>query len=290
MVWDDGCLYVAAELEEPNLWATLTQRDAVIFRDHDFEVFIDPDADTHQYYEFEMNALNTVWDLFLVRPYRDGGPAMNAWDIQGLRTAVRLYGTLNDPRDVDVGWTLEIAFPWAVLGQAAGRSVPPAEGDQWRANFSRVEWDMDAQDGAYRKRINPATGQPLPEHNWVWSPQGLINMHYPERWGIVQFSAEAPGTSGVSFSPDPLDADRDLLRRLYYAQREHHERYGTWAPSVRQLADRGLWSPAGDGDVEVVATPSGYEAFAVGPPDSGRARLSIDAAGRLFATQPHGQR
>ena len=25
------------------------------------------------------------------------------------------------------------------------------------------------------------------EDNWVWSPQGLVDMHVPERWGVVQF-------------------------------------------------------------------------------------------------------
>ena len=49
--------YVAAEMEEPHVWGTLTQHDAVIFQDNDFEVFIDPDGDNHEYYEFEINAL-----------------------------------------------------------------------------------------------------------------------------------------------------------------------------------------------------------------------------------------
>ena len=68
MLWDDDYFYFAAEMEEPDVWGTLTQRDAIIFYDNDFEVFIDPNGDTHEYYEFEMNALNTGWDLFLARP------------------------------------------------------------------------------------------------------------------------------------------------------------------------------------------------------------------------------
>ena len=43
-------------------------------------MFIDPDGDNHLYYEFEINALNTVWDLLLPKPYRDGGPALNGWE------------------------------------------------------------------------------------------------------------------------------------------------------------------------------------------------------------------
>ena len=56
ILWDDSNLYIAAELEEPNVWATLRQRDTIIFFDNDFEVFIDPDGDTQAYYELEVNA------------------------------------------------------------------------------------------------------------------------------------------------------------------------------------------------------------------------------------------
>ena len=58
MLWDDDSFYIGADLEEPDVWAALTERDAVIFQDNDFEVFIDPDGDTHEYYEFEINALS----------------------------------------------------------------------------------------------------------------------------------------------------------------------------------------------------------------------------------------
>ena len=119
MLWDDHYFYVAAELEEPHVWGTLTNHDAVIFHDPDFEVFIDPDGDSHDYYEFEMNALNSGWDLLLKKPYKDGGPALNEWEIPGLKTAVHINGTLNNPSDRDKGWTVEIAFPWKVLGELA---------------------------------------------------------------------------------------------------------------------------------------------------------------------------
>ena len=65
IAWDDDHLYIAAELEEPHLWATLADRDAILYREHDFEVFIDPDGDALDYYELEINALGTEFDLFL---------------------------------------------------------------------------------------------------------------------------------------------------------------------------------------------------------------------------------
>ena len=60
MAWDDDYFFVAARLEEPHVQATLTERDAVIWHDNDFEIFIDPDGDTHEYYELEINAFATV--------------------------------------------------------------------------------------------------------------------------------------------------------------------------------------------------------------------------------------
>jgi hypothetical protein len=182
MLWDENYFYIAAELEEPHVWATLTQHDAVIFQDNDFEVFIDPDGDTLNYYEFEINALNTGWDLLLDKPYKAGGKPSNAWEIPGLKTAVHINGTINNPADKDVGWTVEIAFPWKVLAQYSRQKAPPAEGDDWRVNFSRVEWLTEIIDGKYRKLPGKK------EDNWVWSPQGLVDMHVPEKWGFVQFT------------------------------------------------------------------------------------------------------
>ena len=95
MLWDDKYLYIAAELEEPNVTGTLTKHDSVIFKDNDFEVFIKPLPATESYYEFEINALNTGWDLFLPKPYSEDGKADNSWDIVGLKTAVAVQGTLN---------------------------------------------------------------------------------------------------------------------------------------------------------------------------------------------------
>src|SRR5579871_2726334 len=128
MLWDDDYFYIGARLEEPHVWATLTEHDSVIFQDNDFEVFIDPAGTNHNYAEFEINALNTGWDLLLRKPYRDGGKGDNSWEIPGLKTAVHVDGTLNDPRDQDRGWTVEIAFPWAVLGKLSRQSAPPHDG------------------------------------------------------------------------------------------------------------------------------------------------------------------
>jgi hypothetical protein len=235
MLWDKQYLYLAAELNEPDIRATLTDRDAVIFYDNDFEVFIDPDGDTHQFYEFEMNALNTVWDLLLIKPYRDGGPAINAWDIKGLKSAVAINGTLNKPGDTDKGWTVEIAFPWEVLKECAHKDAPPKSGDQWRINFSRVEWRTDVVDGKYTKTLDPKTGKSFPEDNWVWSPQGLINMHCPEMWGFVQFSDKRIGTGEDVFKFNPEENAKWVLRQIYYDEKKFFEKHNRYSSTLSEL-------------------------------------------------------
>jgi hypothetical protein len=170
MLWDNTYLYVGAELEEPDIKAKLTQHDSVIFHDNDFELFLKPPTGTPGYFEFEINALNTSWDLYLNKPYREHGKADNSWDIPSLKTAVALNGTLNDSTDTDQGWTVEIAIPWTSFTSRLP-VVPPKKGTEWRVNFSRVEWKA---------------GQPR-EDNWVWSPQGVINMHVPDKWGYLHF-------------------------------------------------------------------------------------------------------
>lgn len=219
MLWDTTFLYIAANLEEAHIWAQLTQRDTVIFYDNDFEVFIDPDGDTHQYYELEINAFGTVWDLFLDKPYRDDCRPLFFWDIGGLKKAVHIDGTLNTPGDRDNGWTVELALPWDVLKECANRAIPPNQGDQWRMNFSRVQWHTDVKNGRTVKQINPDSGKPKPEENWVWSPQGLIAMHYPEMWGFVQFSEIVAGRGTDSYVPGSEETIKWALRQVYYAQK-----------------------------------------------------------------------
>ena len=234
MMWDATRLYIGAVLAEPHLQASLVTRDTVIYLDNDFEVFVDPDGDTHDYFELEVNALGTEWDLRLGKPYRDGGRAEDAWDIAGLRTAVSLEGTLNDPSDRDRGWSVEVAIPFAALGLET-----PKDGEQWRANFSRVEWVFDVAGAGYRKKLDAVSGRPLAEDNWAWSPQYAVNMHMPELWGIVQFSALSP-VADVGIAPLEDARARWSLRRLYYSQRSFRREHGRWAEHLNELALPGL--------------------------------------------------
>jgi Transglutaminase-like superfamily/Carbohydrate family 9 binding domain-like len=248
MLWDKDHLYIAADLEERHLQGLIEQHDAVIFQDNDFELFIDPDGDNHEYYELELNALNTTWDLFLPRPYKDGGSADNAWEFAGLRTAVDIRGTLNDPADIDQGWSVEIAIPWSAFRQQSGVSLPPRDGDRWRINYSRVQWQFDVVDNKYVKRAN------IKEDNWVWSPPGIVDMHRPERWGIVEFCTRALGDD--EFAHDSSLQSRDKLMEVYHRQRFFHSQQGRWAASWQELG----FSSNNDLSLELTLTPEGYQA------------------------------
>ena len=280
MLWDTLYLYIAAEVEEPHVWATLTEHDAVIFYDNDFEMFIDPDGDTHQYYEIEMNALNTVWELLLIQPYRDGGPAVNGWDIPGLKNAVNVRGTLNKPGDQDEGWSVELAIPWRTLRECAHRNAPPKDGDQWRINFSRVEWKIEIADGMYHKVKNPETGKPFPEDNWVWSPQGLINIHYPEMWGFVQFSDDIVGTSSETFSFRTEENVKWLLRQIYYAEKKFYSENGKYTHDTGLLTIPKVSLDGFLPDPRIVHTPNLFEAIIMS--QDGKTAWHINQSGRTW--------
>jgi len=237
MLWDENYFYIAAYLEEPHIWATLTERDAVIFYDDDFEVFIDPDGDGHNYYEFEMNAFNTVWDLILLKPYRvDNQPkVLNNWEIKGLQSAVYIEGTHNEPSDRDTFWSVEIAFPWSVLKELSAVPVPPKEGNQWRVNFSRVDWTMDTINNQYTKRLRPNSDKPLPENNWVWSPQGRIAMHHPETWGYVQFTDEQVGEKNIPFAENKEEKIKWVLWQLHFQQVAYFKKYKRYCSDIAEL-------------------------------------------------------
>ena len=212
MLWDDECLYFGLTAEETDVWATLTDRDSRIYEDNDLEVFI---AAGDAYYEFEINALNTVYEVFWI--WRDalipgsryyGVPEFDLatrhtmtlsgvgghvhprgerlgfldWDFPGLKHAVHIEGTLNSRTGTDRGWTAELAFPWTGLAWLAdGRSLPPRDGDTWRIDCSRFQ-----QVDRTGKLIPPGAG-------WTWNRHGHYDSHIPEEFPYVHFSTKPVG-------------------------------------------------------------------------------------------------
>jgi hypothetical protein len=208
VLWDDTHLYVGYWVEEPFVEGTLTERDSLVYKNNDVELFV---AGRDAYYELEINSLGTIYEVFFVweeayeragyaqlpefaraqdgvRPFRGvgfrnhpRGPRIGywKWDLPGLRTAVHVDGTPNDNSDRDRGWTVEIAIPWtglAALARPDGRSLPPRDGDVWRIDFSRFNQYKEAK---------PAQDP----GGWAWSPHGAWDSHIPEVFPFVRFRA-----------------------------------------------------------------------------------------------------
>ena len=165
-------------------------------------------------------------------------------------------------------------MPWTVLAECAHVPTPPRDRDRWMINFSRVEWRREVVDGKYVKSKDPATGKDLPEDNWVWSPQGLIAMHYPEMWGVVTF-VEAP-----TDAPDLTDKDlvaHQALWNLYYAQKAYQEKHGHYAVALEELTPVGGSIPAG---VRLETCGEGYQATFQVPAGTGVVCIRDD--GRIW--------
>ncbi|TMM53893.1 hypothetical protein FEE95_18525 [Maribacter algarum] len=214
ILWNDTHLYFAFNAEEPFLEAKLTERDSIIFLENDLEIFIDG-GDC--YYELEVNAANTIYEVFFIwkDAYQKGGKfdtpqfdvhqrdaytfggdydrtgasfwkgtnprgirwAFTDFDMEGLETAVKLDGTLNDHSDVDKGWSLEIAIPWESLKILAnGRTIPPSNGDVWSMFLGRFQKLM----------LSGIEVQPHPA--MALNSHGIYDTHMPSKWSKIEFA------------------------------------------------------------------------------------------------------
>lgn len=214
LLYSDRYLYIGFWAEDPFPEAKLTKRDDLIWFENDIEVFIDG-GDT--YYEFQINARNTIYEVFYI--WQDayqknldlyqsefgllenhavsfGGnhdrtgkyfwtgshPRQNRWafrnwDFPGLKTAVKVQGTLNDPNQESKGFTVELAFPWEGMKWLAnGRSLPPKDGDLWRLFLGRYQ-----QLKVGGKQISAG---------WALDPIGSDDNHFPEKFSRIYFSTE----------------------------------------------------------------------------------------------------
>jgi hypothetical protein len=215
VLWDDTNLYVGFWVEEPFVEANYVNRDAAIYKENDIEIFI---AGKDAYYEFEMNARGTIYEVFFIwkEAYERGGyeadPRLSMknprtahfdglrfsphprgrrvacldWDFPGIQNAVHVDGSLNDNKDRDRGWTAEVAFPWAGMKWLAvgdGRSLPPKDGDQWRMDFSRFNH--------YREALHPEDDKWGDSGGWVWSKHGVRDSHVPEVFPYITFSKDS---------------------------------------------------------------------------------------------------
>jgi hypothetical protein len=170
---------------------------------------------------------------------------------------VKIDGELNNPNADNKKWTIEMKIPWfslreCPLDQCYPPKFAPTPGEIWRLNFSRVEYEVDIVDGKYVKRCGE-DGQPLPEHNWLWSPTGVIDAHMPEMYGYLLFTE-----NGEDYPLPEEDEVKFVLRKLYYRQHKYSCEHGRYCTDAQQL----LGDEADKYGVETFATPSMFEGIA----------------------------
>ncbi|KAF1325127.1 hypothetical protein FI667_g9479, partial [Globisporangium splendens] len=243
MMYDDEHLYIGAELIESKIWGTLRTKNSTMYHENDFEVFLNPDGSRHHYYELELNCLNTIWELLLHKPYKDGYSIENPYNLAGLRTAVYVDGITNSPQTVCNKWCVEMAFPLTELVQFDSlRKRTALAGDVWRVNFSRVQYELDVVVDEESSELCYDKVPGKPEANIVWAPTGVIDIHRPEKWGFVFFSSqqELPGgeselASAMAEYLEQQIAMERVLDMIYYDQREFYKLHETFASSFTQL-------------------------------------------------------
>lgn len=281
MLWDDKYLYVSAELEEPHIWANLHLRDTIVFYDNDFEVFIDPIGEGHNYFEIETNALGTVFDLALEKPYRVPNRTFVQfqWNCPGLKLATHCNGKINDPNGIDQGWTVEIAIPREAIASEFDNYLKA--GNWLRIDFSRVEWQYELDSTGKYNRKKGADGKYLPEDNWVWTPTGKIAMHMPERWSYLYLSDTKVGNDTETFRYPDSQPICQFLWMLFYAQEEQYAKNHSYFKSLvdfkLQKKDLKLL-PAGY-RIQIEATSHTYEMTAFSADGK---QYVIDESGRCF--------
>ena len=189
ITYDDEAIYFAAQLQEENVWGHITKRDTISYWDNDFEIFIDPTADAVNYFEFEMTALNQMFDMWHEVDNHRNALADGTYDAPNLRHAVQVQGTLNYHHDIDDGWTVEVMVPYGDMASYNPEmQIPPQPGDMWRLNFSRVQF-MHVY-----TQLFPYLLPYSPVEDWVWAATFIGDLHIPEMWAKGVFSHLTAGT------------------------------------------------------------------------------------------------
>ncbi|KAL8600036.1 hypothetical protein ACOMHN_039269 [Nucella lapillus] len=225
--WDDRNLYIGAYLQELAVWANKTLHDSTIYQDNSFQIVLDTEQSNHKYKEISINAMGTVADTMLTRPYMDDGEPLVFWESEAER-AVYIEGPLNDPSSRNKFWTVEMAIPFKQLYEGINRSSRhPTDRETWRANFARSEWQTEIQGGKYLKQLNSDADW------WVWQSPRVANIHIPDKWGLLQFH-DSPVNSSTFQTEDSWITTNALLD-VYRAQQAYKAVTGRYTDKKDRL-------------------------------------------------------
>ncbi len=176
--WDDYYFYAGFRVDDRNVISTNRTPNSQPQQDDDIEVFFETDDSratvrTPNTYQMAVSAGNGAY--FSVG---DGTKIPHAEVVYTYKYAAVTEGSLNNPNDGDVGYSVELAIPWAELG----RSGPPAGGTTW--GFNVISRDRDSLD-------TPAT------RFYSLSPlvQTGADVQDPAKWSRITFTASGQAPS-----------------------------------------------------------------------------------------------
>lgn len=123
-LWNKDYLYFLFKVSDKNLQAYQTEQDNPnLFLDDMIEFLIDANNDKDSCW----NENDIVYHINLLGIKKDDRGTINCltdptWNGNAI-FAVKLFGTLNDSRDIDAGYNVEIAVPWSDLGRNPQRNM-----------------------------------------------------------------------------------------------------------------------------------------------------------------------
>ena len=169
LLWDNDYLYISYFCVDPEIWATIDERDGHLYTEEVVEAFIDADSDLRTYLELEVNPLNALFDAFVLnaKDRNQGISVMRDWNSKGIKYAVKIDGELNSRKGTDKSWMCEIAIPLKDFYTAP--NCPPKPGDVWRLNLYRIDRREEKKEFS------------------AWSTTGKIDFHIPQRFGYLNF-------------------------------------------------------------------------------------------------------
>ncbi len=172
LVWDDEALYYGAMMTDAELRSHGTHRNDTLWDGDVFEMFFKPSANGPEYYEFQANPRELVFECFF--PRRGVYPNdLSQAPILGNKAVVRLDGTLDQPGDRDTSWTVEGRIPWTAFQPTGGKPKPGAE---WRFALCRYDY-------------GPAGTKPVTMSS---APLTKGSFHGHEDYGKLRFESPRP--------------------------------------------------------------------------------------------------
>ena len=169
-VWyDDTALYLGWTCTDSDIEATLTARDSKFWEEEVVEFFVTAKT-LDRYFELQWNPLGGVFDATIDNKLDQNGVSTNfngdwSFTAKGMKSAVKVKGTVGNANDKDDSWQVEVMLPFADLGESA-----PKPGVVWRANFYRFNRAKD-----HRPEL------------LSWSPTRFPSFHQPTRFGYLEF-------------------------------------------------------------------------------------------------------